>query len=236
MPNFLPGEFHQRSVRADEDDDGDEIPSMFMTSYTPIKSGVFKIYLFGPIISASQFIPAIEMLDAAGENDIVIIHLSSPGGSLNATDTFLAAMRECEARIIVKATGGVHSAGSVILMNADEFTLSENFNCLVHNGACGPGGKFSDWRAAAAHTDAYMERVMRNTYKGFMTNEEIDQLLAGKDFWFDAEEFVRRFNVRNNVLQEQLQEEAVQRVLDQVKAAKKPRKKRSKEVEEIIEQ
>lgn len=112
----------------------------FDVTYTPIRAGVFNIYLFDVIQSARQFIYAIEALQAAGENDLVIIHLSTDGGSLDATDTFLTAMRDCPARIVVNASGGVHSAGTVILLEADEFTLSKNFNALLHNGACGSGG------------------------------------------------------------------------------------------------
>lgn len=176
-------------------------PVPFDVTYTPIRSGTFNIYLFGVIEDAKQFVGAIEVLQAANENDTVFIHLSTDGGSLDATDTLLQAMRECEGRIVVKATGGVHSAGTVILLEADEFTLSENFNCMVHNGGCGSSGKFSDFKSQSAHTVAYMERVMRRTYKGFLTEDEITALLEGKDYWFFAEEFGERFEARNALLQ-----------------------------------
>lgn len=180
---------------------GFEAGNGFKVSYQPSSSGMYQIYVFGPIEDAVQFIDAIEVLGMAGENDIVIINLSSPGGNLDATDTFIHAMRECEARIIVKATGGVHSAGSVILLNADEFILSENFNCLIHNGEVGFGAKFSDWKAATKHTAEYMERLMRTTYKGFLEDSEIDALLAGKDFWLNAPDFMARWNKREALLE-----------------------------------
>jgi ATP-dependent protease ClpP protease subunit len=179
------------------DDSGYEDANAFRVSYVPANAGVYNIFLYGPILDASQFVDAIQAMSVASEIDVVQIHLSTPGGSLDATDTFIHAMRECSARIIVKASGGVHSAGSVILLNADEFTLSENFNCLIHNGSVGPAGKFSDWRAETKHTDAYMERVMRSTYEGFLSEEELDNLLAGKDIWLDAESFVARWEARN---------------------------------------
>jgi membrane-bound ClpP family serine protease len=78
-------------------------PKEFQISYTPMRAGIFNIYLFGEIECAEQFIPSIEVLSAAGENDVVIIHLQTPGGSLEATDTFISAMRDCDARIIVRA-------------------------------------------------------------------------------------------------------------------------------------
>lgn len=183
-----------------------EFAQEFQVTYTPVRSGIFNIWLFGGIYCATQFIYAIEALQAASENDVVYINLSTDGGSLDATDTFLMAMQECEAKIVIKASGGVHSAGTVILMHADEFILSENFNALVHNGSVGPGGKFSDWVSASKHTKEYMETVMRNTYAGFLTETEIDNLLAGHDYWFGPEEFVQRFESRVAYMEEQHEE------------------------------
>jgi ATP-dependent protease ClpP protease subunit len=169
----------------------------FRVTYTPVNAGIFNIYLFGEIEDATQFINAIEVLQQATEKDVVVIHLSTNGGSLDATDTFLTAMDESEALVVVKATGGVHSAGTVILLHADEFQLSENFNALIHNGSCGSGGKFSDFVAQSIHNVKYMHTVMFKTYRGFLTDQEIMQLLEGKDFWIDSAEFIRRHELRN---------------------------------------
>lgn len=222
---------------------GWDSPAPFPVTYTPINAGIFTVYVFGLIEECTQFIHAIEALQQATENDTVVIHLSTDGGSLDATDTFLTVMRQCAGRVVVKASGGVHSAGTVILLAADEFELSENFNALIHNGSCGSGGKFSDFVAHSKHNVKYMSTVMFNTYRGFLTDEEIMQLLDGKDFWLDAEEFVRRHELRNEYEADQVEQvktsfealvaEAVATEQSQVapvtqkKAPAKPRKKQS---------
>ena len=215
----------------------------FAVSFTPIRAGIFNIYLFGVIEDANQFISAIEVLQAAGENDVVLIHLSTDGGSLDATDTFITAMQECEARVIVKASGGVHSAGTVILLNADEFVLSENFNALIHNGSTWSGGKFSDWKSQTKHTERYMEKVMRTTYENFLTDKEIDELLDGKDLWLDADAFMERMqrrndiratkaeNARDEVLNSLIAQHQEQALLDVPKV--KPKRKKKEEVAEV---
>ena len=169
----------------------------FPITYSPIKAGVYNIYLYGDIISAQQFIGAVEVMAAAGENDTVVIHLSTNGGSLEATDTLIQAIRECEAQVVCKASGGVHSAGSIILLESDIFTLSENASFLIHNGSVGVGGKFSDYRAEVAHTSRYMERVLRSTYEGFLSIEEIEDMLKGVDLWLDSQQFSERYIKRN---------------------------------------
>jgi len=207
-----------------------EVPQEFTVTYTPIKSGTFNIYLFGPIEEAAQFMSAIEVLNSASELDEVIIHLSTDGGSMDATDTFLSAMHACEAKVHVKASGGVHSAGTIILLSADEFSLSENANFLIHNGGCGAGGKFSDFKAQSRHSVDYMERVLRKTYKHFLTPAELDLLMDGKDFWIDAEEFAERYEKRNEMLMAEFSEaeEAMAAALEQMTGAAKPAPKAKK--------
>jgi ATP-dependent protease ClpP protease subunit len=105
-------------------------------------------------------------------------------------------MQNSAARVIVRASGGVHSAGSMILLAADEFTLSPNFNCLVHNGSFGAVGKTSDVKAQTAFQGSFMDKLMRQTYEGFLEPAEIDALIAGKDFWFDSDSFMERIHKR----------------------------------------
>lgn len=164
----------------------------------------FDIQLFGPIEDVTQFADAIEVLSEANENDLVVLHLSTPGGSVDATDSFLHYWHECRARKIIIASGGVHSAGSMILLAADEFQLSENFNCLIHIGSFGAGGKTSDVASQVAFEVPFMTKLMRRVYEGFLTDVELDQLVAGKDFWFDNEEFLERVKIRAEILGETL--------------------------------
>ena len=168
----------------------------FRVEKTPSMAVKYDIYLFGEIEDAAQFTEAIEALDGANEGDIVIIHLSTNGGDCDATDTFLYSMQNSAARVIVRASGGVHSAGSMILLAADEFTLSPNFNCLVHNGSFGAVGKTSDVKAQTAFQGSFMDKLMKQTYEGFLEPAEIDALIAGKDFWFDSDSFMERIHKR----------------------------------------
>lgn len=202
-------------------------PQEFVVTYTPIKSGIFNLYLFGVIEEASQFIPAIEVLRAATEMDEVHIHLSTDGGSMDATDTFISAMSQCEAKVVCHSSGGTHSAGTIILLSADEFSLSENANFLIHNGGAGAGGKFSDFKAQSLHTVGYMERVLRKTYKHFLSEVELDALMDGKDFWLNAEEFAERYEQRNNALMEEFEAAQAEATETIEIAAKPPRAKKT---------
>lgn len=189
------------------------------------KSSEWNIYLFGPIEATEQFISAIEVLRAAGPEDEVHVHLSTPGGLMDATDTFLSAMHQCDARVIIHASGGCHSCGSIILMHASEFTLSENFNMLIHNGSTGSWGDLNKFVASAKHSEAYMKKVMRSTYEGFLTPEELEAMLEGKDFWMDAPEFMARWQKRQEHFKAKLQQQKA--MLNQPSPAPRPRRKKA---------
>lgn len=181
---------------------GFESPEPFdVTVQTDVRH-TFKIKLFGPIEEASQFNYAIEAFERATETDRVLVHLSSPGGNVDATDTFLSAMSNCAAPVHIMASGGCHSAATIILLNAPSFTLSDNFNALIHNGSTGSYGKASDFKAESRFTTDFMDNLMRKTYEGFLSEDEIEQLLNGKDFWMGPQEFCDRYERRSELLNE----------------------------------
>jgi ATP-dependent protease ClpP protease subunit len=163
---------------------------------------VYNLFIFGVIKDAEQFIPAIEALQVAGEDDTFLVNISTPGGDIDATDTFLQALEATEARVVYIASGGVHSAGTLILMRAhpEQVAFSDGFNALVHNGAVGFGSKYSDWVSAAAYTKGHMDGLMRSAYRGFLSDDEIEAMLNGKDYWFGAEEFRTRLQNRYTLL------------------------------------
>ena len=173
----------------------------------------WSIFVYGPIISAEQMVEAMMAFSSANEGDTVIVYLSTGGGCIDATDTFIDGMRECRGRVVVKASGAVHSAGTLILLNAPEFSLSAGFNSLFHNGSVGYGGKYSDWRKGAAFISKAMERLFSETYVGFLTPDELERLIRGEDFWMDAEEFLERHKRQQEhfaKLHEQQQEDVVE--------------------------
>lgn len=192
----------------------------FDVSYMPEKIGKFIIDIDKPIEEVSQFNDAIRVLEVADEDNPVQINLQTPGGSLDATDALIHAMRKCKGHIHIVATGGVHSCGTLILLEADSFELSDNFNSLIHNGSLGTGRvNLNEYVSQTAFAAKWMPNVFRKAYEGFLTEEEIDGMLKGQDLWLDADGWMARWNMRNAYFK--AKHEAA------TKPAKKPRKKKA---------
>jgi ATP-dependent protease ClpP protease subunit len=181
-------------------DDYDEPSGQFSVMAEPLVVYGYKININRPILGAWQFEGAVEVLQRATEDDGVLINLQTPGGSVDATDMLVQAMADCPAHIHTKASGGVCSAGTVILLNSDSFELSKNFYALIHNGSTGSVGKYSDYAAEVVFSTKHHENFIRNSYEGFLTEEEIDALLKGKDFWMEGKEFGSRYEARQAFL------------------------------------
>ena len=175
----------------------DEGVAMFEVSYKPERIGNYIINIYSGIESPEQFTDAIQVLEMADEQNGIVVNLQCPGGSLDAVDAFIHAMQKCEGHIHVVATGGCHSAATLILLEADSYELSEGFSSLIHCGSLGAVGSFNEFNAQVKFNAAFMPKTLRRHYEGFLDEKELDELMEGRDIWLDGESFATRYTARN---------------------------------------
>lgn len=177
---------------------GSDEPEEFMVGFIPHKSGTYRIEIDNVIESVSQFSTAVQVLEAAKEDDEVVIILQTDGGNVNATDAFIHALRKCAAPIHIQASGGTHSAGTHILLEGDSIELSAGFNALLHCGSDGAIGGVNEYRIKSAFDEKFRTRQFKETYEGFLSDKEMDAMLDGKDIWMEADEWMTRAEQRSN--------------------------------------
>ncbi len=197
----------------------DGSPAEFLVGFTPHRSGTYRIEIDNVLESVSQFSTAIQILEQAKEEDEVVIYLQTYGGSVNAGEAFIHAMRKCAAPIHIVATGGVHSMGTCILIEGDSIELSYGFNACLHCGSDGAGGNVNEYMAKSKFDHEFKTRQFRESYEGFLTEKELDAMLDGKDIWLDAEGWMKRAMKRSEYFKAKFEE--------QTKPARKPRAKRA---------
>ena len=197
-------------------------PQEYDVSYIHNKGGTYVITIDDAIEHVSQFHTAIQVMEHAKEEDTVEIRLSNcPGGIVDGGDTFIHAMRNTEAHIRVVATGGVHSMATQILLNAGEFELSNGFNALIHTGSGGAIGNTNEYYAKSKFDQEFRVRQFRDAYEGFLTEQEIDDVINGKDIWLDAEGWVERSRKANEYFANKIKS-----LQDEVKLVDKPKRVR----------
>ena len=166
-----------------------------------------KIFLYGPIESAFDFVEAIETLSKCEQGDTVTIYLCSPGGCVSSVDALLHAIKSAQDKGVTvhcSASGLCASASTFILLECTSFELSDGFHALIHNGSLGDGGSYNQFRASTNFYLKYMEERLREVYKHFLTDDELQEVLDGRDIWLSPQDWIERYQLRNEVyLQEQ---------------------------------
>lgn len=185
----------------------------FIVTAEEVAAFKYKPRLYGNFETSEDFIYTIEVLERAGENDVVELHINSGGGSADALSTLIHAMKKCSAHIVCIFTGFVASAATFPLFYCDEFEIAEDATFLFHEAICGsPAETMSASRDYTEHTYKHLERMLRNTYKHFFSEEELQQLLSGKQFYLFPEEVCERFVKRNELFEAENEEEEHQAV------------------------
>ena len=167
----------------------------------------FVIPVIGPIEYSHDFLEAVAMIEQAEEKDTIILKLNSPGGSLSAIDYLLQALSFTEAHVHADISGELASAATLIMEHVDSFNISDNTMILIHNAVYGEGGKVKDVFDAVMFNDAMNKKLLDRYYKYMFSEEEMEQLYSGKQFYMDNTQYLERFERRMKSLDEENKQE-----------------------------
>lgn len=167
---------------------------------TKITAHIHHVYIFNEITSPDKYYDLYSILANASENDLVVMHLNTPGGELRTAIQIISAMKASKAEIITSLEGEVASAGSLIFLSGDNFSVSENSVLMCHNYYMGAFGKGHEIGDRVNFYSSYFRNVAKKIYKGFLTDEEMKDLSSGKDIWLTSEQVVDRLNKRNKLI------------------------------------
>jgi ATP-dependent protease ClpP protease subunit len=157
---------------------------------------LYTFYLVGEITTPDDYVDWFEIIRNATENDIVKIHINSPGGNLFTAVQFMRVMGESQARIIASVEGACMSAATMVFLSADGFEISEHSMFMFHNYSGGTIGKGGEMYDNIMYERKWSDKFMRSIYDGFLTDLEIKSMLENKDIWMEPEEVFKRLNKR----------------------------------------
>ena len=216
-----------------QNNDEDEDP-VFPTQKQPLGFSAksqsfynFTVHLSEEIKDASYYTKVFDLMLEAGENDIIDLMIASPGGDLDGLNMLLEGMRLTDAHVRAILIGACHSAASILAMNAHDVVVTDSCTMLVHGVRTGFGGKMVDLDAFTAHSKKVTDKLLRQSYEGFLTPDELKEVIHGRELWLDADEVRERFERRQAYLEGTLAEAAVE-----VKPKRSSKKKKVIPVEE----
>jgi ATP-dependent Clp protease protease subunit len=186
-------------------------------------STVYEYYLSDQIVDPDEYTEMIHTIRNCKSTDFIVIHINCPGGNLLTTVQILHAMSECQGRIVASVEGACISAATLIFLAADEYVINEHSMFLFHNYSGGTVGKGGEMYHSVIYERKWSEDLLRSSYSGFLTNDEITDLLNDKDIWMSASEVASRIEEAEKKTKEDKEPE---------KEEKKPKRPRQKQKSE----
>ena len=153
---------------------------------------IHEFYVSGDIESSEDYIDWFDIIRSSGPNDILKFYINSPGGDLFAAIQFMRVLNDTEANIIVSVEGACMSAATLIFLCGHQFEVSPHSMFMFHNYSSGVVGKGGEMYDRLAHEKEWSEKLLREVYVDFLTEEEITSILNNKDIWMDGDEVIVR--------------------------------------------
>jgi ATP-dependent protease ClpP protease subunit len=201
------------STRNDDDDEDGEVNIRTNSQYLPYFESTktnrcIKVFLDENIREAKYYRTVLQGLDSLGEGDLILLNINSYGGQLDGAVAIINAIENTEADVHASIEGVAASAASLIALAAPSISVSPYATMMVHSATFGAFGKQSDVISHASFVDKQVRNLMGSVYKDFLTDKELEEVIMGKEMWFDAEEIVRRLEVRAELQEKRAKAEA----------------------------
>ena len=181
---------NNKRIRDDEDMDDDEYLAGTTLGYSvkSLQINNFRVQLNKGIMDASYYSRIFEMMLDAGENDQITFFISSGGGRVDGLNVLLEGTRLTDAYTTAVLVGSAHSAASIFALNCDEVIVTDSADMLCHEVTYGTGGKGSDVYSHVLHTKRTSDKLLTETYSGFLDDKQLAALFAGTQIYLTAEE------------------------------------------------
>jgi hypothetical protein len=157
---------------------------------------------------------------------------NSPGGLVSEGRAIINAVQDTGASIQTELLSEASSMAAIMFCIGDRRIIYENSSLMIHNFSGGIGGKGHEMKVRLKHTIKNITAFFRGHIIG-LSEEEIQQMLNGKEFWFGAKELCERgiathVNVNGIMI-------PAKRYLKALKQAKRKAKKQDIKVSSIAE-
>lgn len=163
-----------------------------------LQVSVHHFYIISEIDEADCYLDMINVLKTAEQHDTVFIYLNTPGGNLYTAIQIISAIRQSSATVITCIEGMVASAGTLIFLAGHKHVVNPNCTFMIHNYSHGAWGKGNEVALRVKHSEHYFKKLATDMYGKFLTADEIEDVINGKDFWMESDEVLQRLGAENS--------------------------------------
>lgn len=151
-------------------------------------------YLINIIDDIADYIDFLREVDSCRNGDLITIHINCYGGNADVGMNIYDCLRQSPANVEVSIEGACCSCASMIMLAGNCWRVTPHAHVMIHSWSEGIYGKWNEIISKFNYDKCVFEKQFRELYKDFLTDEEIEDCLKGKDFYFDSNETVKRLN------------------------------------------
>ena len=157
------------------------------------------IYISSEVGDPTNYIDLIHTINTASQNDVIYIHLNTPGGDANTGVQILNAIKHTPAHVVTVLDGVVQSLGTLIFLAGDEMIVNDNCMMMFHNFSVGIAGKGNELSAQLDATIKWFMHIGKQLYVPFMSDAEFNRIMKGEDMWLQSADVRKRLNAMSKV-------------------------------------
>lgn len=160
-----------------------------------------KVVLNSSIQEPDYYTALINRIDDLGEGDSLILQLDNVGGNVDGCLALVDAIENTPADVTAVLSGRVYSAASIIALRCPQIQVGPYARMMIHSwSGVGGFGKYNEVVADYEFNQKFLKSFFCDTYKHFLTDQEIQQVLDGKDLYVGAEGILERLERKNKLL------------------------------------
>lgn len=155
-----------------------------------------------------QFDKLLSVCEEAHEGEEIVLNIFCYGGCLDTTKAVYNALRMTKATVYTVNKSVAASSGSVLLLAGDIISIEPFSYTMVHTASYGNYPNVApEIKANTDHCDRDIKSFYQEVYAGFLTEEELSDVLKGSPLYtYDVDEHKDRLE-RMFALRKQQEEE-----------------------------
>lgn len=152
----------------------------------------YDYYLMGAIGDPEDYVDVCHALRSCAPGDEFFLRLNSMGGQVRSGNQLINAINECQGTVIGFIESDCGSMATFLFLACHTWGVSKYAEWFSHTISAGNWGKENETFEASQFLRKQTHKRIREEYKGFLSDEEIESVLKGSDIYLDADQIMDR--------------------------------------------
>jgi len=155
---------------------------------------VYKFYVGDFAEEGTDLHPILNKFHEVEDNDYLEFHIDSNGGSVNEGKLFFDLINNFHPDNVAAFLNVGYSMGALLFCMPDIRIVHEFSDLMFHDYSTFMYGKAGDLETSHNHSKSHIRNFFKQftVDKGFLTQDEFELMLVGKEFWMDTKEMIER--------------------------------------------